>query len=181
MVRRAFRLALVLSAACATASAQAPPPFPKPSPRAPETPAPQSPAPQPPPRGVAPAPSGEAPPTEATLGAPVYPGAQYLASYDAGRGQRFYLFGTAAPFGDMVNYYRAALKQRGDVLFESPPTHQFDTARFRDDVMAFPPSVTVKDYTWGGSPGYPNPRRGAEPLHFATLIQIVAAPPGTQD
>lgn len=185
MVRRAIRLALVLSAVCATASAQAPPPFPKPTPRAPETPAPPAPAPQPqaPPRGAAPAaarPASEAP-TEAMLGAPVYPGAQYLTSYDAGRGQRFYLFGVAAPFADMVNYYRAALKQRGDVLFESPPTHQFDTGRFRDDVMAFPPSVTVKDFTWGGSPGYPNPTRGAQPPHFATIIQIVAAPAGAQD
>ena len=35
----------------------------------------------------------EAPPTEAMLGVPIYPGAQFIASYDAGRGQRFYLFG----------------------------------------------------------------------------------------
>ena len=31
----------------------------------------------------------EAAPTEATLGVPIYPGAQFLASYDAGRGQRY--------------------------------------------------------------------------------------------
>ena len=39
--------------------------------------------------------------------------------------------------------------------------------------MAFPPGVTVKDYTWGGSQGYLNPKRGAEPARFRTIIQIV--------
>ena len=29
-------------------------------------------------------------PTEAMLGVPIYPGAQFIASYDAGRGQRYY-------------------------------------------------------------------------------------------
>ncbi len=27
--------------------------------------------------------------------------------------------------------------------------------------MAFPPSVTVNDYTWGGTKGYPNPMSGS--------------------
>ena len=49
------------------------------------------------------------------------------------------------------------------MLFETPPTHQFEIGRFRDETMAFPPSVTIKDYTWGGSAGYPNPKRGAQP------------------
>ena len=80
----------------------------------------------------------------------------------------------------MVNYYRTALKQKGEVLFESPPTHQFDTGRYREETMAFPPSVTIKDYTWGGSAGYPNPKRAGQPQHFATVIQIVPAPAGTQ-
>jgi hypothetical protein len=31
----------------------------------------------------------------------------------------------------------------------------------------------VKDYTWGGSPGYLNPKRGAEPARYKTIIQIV--------
>jgi hypothetical protein len=54
----------------------------------------------------------------------------------------------------------------------------FDTGRFREETMAFPPSVTVKDYTFGGSQGYLNPKRGAKPARFATVIQIVPAPPG---
>ena len=106
---------------------------------------------------------------------PLYPGATYIGSYDAGRGQRFYLFGVAASFADIVTYYRTTLKQRGTDLFESPPTHQFDVGRYREETMAFPPSVTVKDFTWGGSAGYPNPKPGAQPAHFATVIQIVPA------
>ena len=106
---------------------------------------------------------------------PIYPGAQFITSYDAGRGQRFYLFGAASPFAEMVGYYRTALKQKGDELFASPPTHQFEIGRFREETMAFPPSVTIKDYTWGGSAGYPNPKRGVQPERFPTLIQIVPA------
>jgi hypothetical protein len=100
----------------------------------------------------------------------------YLTSYDAGRGQRFYLFGVTNPYADMVQYYKAVLKENGEKLFDSPPTHQFDTGRFRDDAMAFPPSVTIKDYTFGGSPGYANPKAGAQPAHFPTILQFVGPP-----
>ena len=115
-------------------------------------------------------------PTEATLGAPVYPSAVFLTSYDAGRGQRFYIFGATVPFAELVGYYKTVLKQKGDVLFEAPPTHQFETAKFRDETMAFAPSVTIKDYTYGGSAGYPNPKPGATPERYPTIIQIVPAP-----
>jgi hypothetical protein len=43
--------------------------------------------------------------------------------------------------------------------------------------MAFPPSVTVKDYTWGGGAGYLNPKPGGKPSRFPTIIQIVPNPP----
>ena len=49
------------------------------------------------------------------LGVPIYPGAQFLKSYDAGRGQRFFLFGSTATFVELVTYYRERLKQRGSV------------------------------------------------------------------
>ena len=139
-------------------------------------PASQTPAPAP---SNPPAPTVAAP-TEATLGVPVYPGAQFITSYDAGRGQRFYLFGATVPFAELVTYYRNTLKTRGDVLFETPPTHQFEIGRFREETMAFPPSVTIKDFTWGGSTGFPNPKPGAQPDRFPTIIQIVPAPPGAQ-
>jgi len=110
------------------------------------------------------------------LGAPLYPSAVYLTSYDAGRGQRFYLFGVTVPYEDLVTYYKTVLKQKGDELYSSPPTYQFDTARFRDESMAFAPSVTLKDYTWGGSAGFPNPIPGASPERFPSIIQVVPAP-----
>lgn len=116
-------------------------------------------------------------PTEATLGFPVYPTAQFVASYDAGRGQRYYIFGATAPFADLVAYYRTQLKERGDRVFEQPPTHMFQVGRFRDETMAFPPGVTVKDFTWGGSPGYPNPTAAAQPARFPAIIMIVPPPP----
>ena len=96
-----------------------------------------------------------------SLGVPIYPTAQFITSYDAGKGQRYYLFGTTATFAEIVQYYRNTLKQRGELVFEEPPIHQFDIGRFREETMAFPPSVTVKDYTWGGNSGYLNPKPDA--------------------
>lgn len=107
---------------------------------------------------------------------PIYPAARFIASYDAGRGQRYYLFGTTAPYADLVAYYRSQLKERGNEVFQEPPTHMFEVGRFRDETMAFPPGVTIKDWTWGGSQGYPNPTLGAEPRRFPTIIMIVPAP-----
>ena len=100
-----------------------PQPFPRPGTSQPAQPAPP-PATTPPGR-PAPAPAPSVPantpaPTEATLGVPLYPGAQFLASYDAGRGQRFYIFGSNAPFIDMVTYYRSVLKQRGELVLRRP-------------------------------------------------------------
>ena len=123
--------------------------------------------------------SPEGAPTEQQLGLPVYPGAQFIRSYDAGRGQRYYLFGAVAPYEQVVTYYRTLLKQRGDVVFERPATHMFEVGRYSAETMAFPPGVTVKDFTWGGSAGYPNPTPAAQPARFPTIIQIVPATAGT--
>jgi len=107
------------------------------------------------------------------LGVQIYPGAEFLGSFDAGKGQRYYLFGTNASFTEIVNYYKVVLKQKGDLVFEEPAVHEFDIGKFKEETMAFPPSVTVKDYAWGGSAGYLNPKRGKEPARFKTVIQIV--------
>ena len=161
--------------------AQSPQPFPRPVQKPPAAPPPTTAAPAQP--GAKPAaPAAVKPsevPTEAALGVALYPAAQFITSYDAGRGQRFYLFGASASYAEIVLYYRTALKQKGNELFEAPPTHQFETGRFREESMAFPPSVTIKDFTWGGSAGYPNPKRGVQPERFPTVIQIVPAPPGS--
>lgn len=124
---------------------------------------------------AAPTAAAEGAPTEATLGLPIYPNARFITSYDAGRGQQFYLFGTNSSFQEMVNYYAVVLDEGGDRVFDdAPPTHMFEVGRFREEEMAFPPGVTVKDYTWNGSDGYLNPT--GEPARFRTIIQLVPAP-----
>jgi hypothetical protein len=180
MVMRALAGVLVVVAMASTADAQTPQPFPKPAPPPPRE-APAQPPPQKPasPATAAPAPASITPlqpPAPDLGGIPLYPNAAYLGSYDAGRGQRFHLFGVKLPYADAVAFYRSALKDRGDELFQSPPTYQFEVGRFRETDMAFPPSVTIKDYTWGGSAGYMHPKLGAQPERFPTVIQVVPPP-----
>jgi hypothetical protein len=175
-------LSLVLLPALSLAQA-VPQPFPKPTERNGQTTPARPPAPSAPPATTAPpasarsaeAPAPEVVPSEATMGAPIYPKAQFIASYNAGQGQRYYLFGTAATFAEVVNFYRTALRQRGEVVFEEPATHMFEIGRYREETMAFPPGVTVKDYTWGNLGGYLNPKLGAQPARFPTIIQMVPA------
>jgi hypothetical protein len=147
-----------------------PPPAP-----APTQPAAPAPAPRPSPRSgpsVAALPP-DAPPTEADLnGAPVYPSSEFLASFDAGRGQRYYVYGTQTPFADIVGYYRNVLRDGGRQIFEAPAVRQFELGRYDEETMAFPPSVTVKDYS--GSTGYLFVR-GTTEHRFRTVIQIVPA------
>src|SRR5688572_30969226 len=175
---------LLIAGVTASTLAQTPQPFPRPGePSRPQPPPSAPPRKQPdtqglkvlPPEPAAPAPpqttAGE--PTEQTLGLPIYPGAQYITSYDAGRGQRYYLFGLNTDFAQTVNYYRTTLKQKGDLVFEVPAIHMFEVGRFREETMAFPPGVTVKDYS---AEGFLNPKRGAEPARFRTIIQIVPVP-----
>src|SRR5262245_54570194 len=169
----------VLSAGIALGAAQQqqqpppPQPFPRPGAPQPARPAPEQPPSTTPARpGVAP-PQPDKPPTEEFLGVPIYPGAQFIASNDAGRGQRYYIFGTAGSFVELVAYYRTVLKQRGELVYEIPATHSFDVGRYREETMAFPPGVTIKDYESDVSKGYPNPQPGGQPARFPTLIQIV--------
>jgi hypothetical protein len=115
-------------------------------------------------------------PTEAELGVPIHPAADFLDSYDAGKGQRYYLFGTNALYADIVAYYKNKLKDSGREIFKAPATQEFDLGKFRDDTMAFPPSVTIKDYTWtmdgGSSAGYLFVT-GTTEKRYRTIIQIV--------
>jgi hypothetical protein len=164
----------------ALAFAQTPQPFPQPGggrtsqparpaapPPAPATTAPAQPA------TAATTNGNEVAPTEAMLGVPIFPNAQFIASYNAGRGQRYYIFGTAGSFVDLVNYYRTTLKQRGELTYEVPATHEFDVGKFDEDKMAFPPGVVIKDFQSDVSQGYPNPKPGGQPARFPTIIQIV--------
>jgi hypothetical protein len=178
MLRSFLRtLAIPLAAVVfpASAGAQTPAPFPRPAQPASPSPAQSSaPAPAGPPAAVAPSEKGE----PQDVGVPLYPGAQFIASYDAGRGQRYYLYGAESDFLQIVGWYRTTLKQKGDLVFEEPPVHMFDIGRYREETMAFTPSVTVKDYTRAGALGYINPKPGGTPARFKTIIQIVPNPPG---
>jgi hypothetical protein len=170
---------------CALA-AQVPQPFPRPG-QSPQRPAPATPT-APAQTGVASLPTPEpgrsdpagTAPTEASLGVPIYPDAQFLTSYDAGKGQRYYLFGSPAAFPELVKYYQTALKTKGTLVFETPATQVFEVGKFREETMAFPPGVTIKDYTWGGNGGYLNPNRDGKPARFPSIIQIVAVTPGVR-
>jgi hypothetical protein len=160
-------------------ASQTPQPFPRPGtaqPSQPGRPVPQAP-PTAPPASAPARPAADAAPTEATLGVPIFPGAQFIASYDAGRGQRYYIFGSPATFVDLVAYYRTVLKQKGELVYEVPATHEFDVGKFREETMAFPPGVTIKDFQSEVSQGYPNPKPGGQPARFPTIIQIVPVVP----
>jgi hypothetical protein len=171
--------ATLLLAAALVQQPPAPQPFPRSGSQQPPRPAPtgqpSAPEPAPAPTPAAPPKAGDTEPGESQLGVQIYPGAQFLASYDAGRGQRYFLFGTTASFLDVVTFYRNVLKQRGDLIFDAPATHEFDIGRFREETMAFPPSVTVKEFQSQVSQGYPNPRPNGQPARFPTVIQIVPA------
>jgi hypothetical protein len=180
MVGRSFSRALFWAVALTTsaiAAAQSPAPFPRPG-QQPSRPPTQSPQ---PPTASVPAPATAAPADKddpGDLGVPLYPGSQFITSYDAGHGQRYYLYGTESDFAQIVGWYKTTLKQKGELVFEEPPVHMFEIGRYKEETMAFTPSVTVKDYTWAGSAGYINPKRGASPARFKTIIQIVPNPPG---
>jgi hypothetical protein len=181
MKRGVFPGVLVAAQITAVGWAQTPQPFPRPG--DPARPQPSAPAPSKPPdtqglkvlppESSAPqTPAGE--PSEQTLGLPIYPGAQFIGSYDAGRGQRYYLYGASTDFAHVVAYYRTTLKQRGELVYEIPQIHMFEVGRFREETMVFPPGVTVKDYAPEGYLSF----KGTTPVRFQTIIQFVPGPPG---
>jgi len=104
----------------------------------------------------------------------VFPGAEFLASFDAGKGQRYYLYGTNSSYATVVDYYKTQIKNSRE-LFKAPAMWQFDLpGKFQDETMAYPPSVLVKDYTWNGFEGYLHVV-GTVEKRFKTVLQIVPA------
>src|SRR4051812_17076408 len=100
----------VFAGESARLAAQVPQPFPRP--QTPARPAPSAPPPAtttpPPAPAAAPTagPPDESAPSEMSLGFPLYPNSQFITSYDAGKGQRYYLFGSSASFPELVKYYQ---------------------------------------------------------------------------
>jgi hypothetical protein len=155
-----------LLATATWATAQTAPPRPNPFPTAGAS-APATP----------PAPEASAPqaPVDGALGIAMYPAAVFLETIDAGKGgQQYHLYGTDAPYIDIVNYYKTTLKQGGRSIFQAPAMHQFELGRFQEQTMAYPPSVVVKDYVWNGSEGYLHVS-GTTQKRFRTIIQVVPA------
>jgi hypothetical protein len=135
------------------------------------------PAPAPQPAAPAAVPAGEPVPGAAVLGAPVYPGASFLGSFNAGLGQRYYLFGSDADYMQVITFYRNALKSKGGEIYEVPPIWSFEIGRFREESMAYPPSVVVRDHVSGGGRGYLHVA-GTQSHRYPTVIQIVPPAPG---
>src|SRR5205809_4478312 len=134
-MRRSHAIAAVWMLAGLTASAQTPQPFPRVAPPSapPATTQAKPPVVAPPTSSVNP----NDPPSEATLGVQIYPGAEFLQSFDAGKGQRYYLFGSNGSFLEIVNYYKTVLKQKGELVYDEPAIHEFDIGRFKEETMAF--------------------------------------------
>jgi hypothetical protein len=178
-----WTFALLLAAAGAAQTSQAPPvprPFPGATPAPPPGTKPADPATT---TGSKSAPATAKPAAPETTtqtntaqggAAPfAYPGSEFLSSFDAGRDQRLYIYGTNASFAEILLYYKGALKAgSGRELMKTPAMQQFDIGRFDEDTMAYPPSVVVKDYTWNNSPGYLFVN-GTTEKRFKTIIQIV--------
>ena len=193
-MRRLVLPIVILAVGVVSAAAQAPVPVPRPFPGAPTPPATSGPAPataapapattaiagSPQPANspvIAPEPAAQPSPDLPGVPAP-YPTAEYLESFDAGSQQQYVLYGTDAPFAEVVTYYRTLLKTGGREIYRTPGVYQFDLGRFDDNRMAFPPSIVVKDYAGGTSPGYLHVS-GTEEKRFRTIIQIVPPPPAT--
>jgi hypothetical protein len=157
-----------------------PPPVPRPFPGSAPPPAQATPPGQTvvPPAESAPPQLGA--PSEATLGVKSYPGAEFLESFNAGGGQRLYLFGMNATYAEVVAFYKGELRTNGKELFKTPAMQQFDLDKFVEEKMAYPPSVVVKDYTWAGLSGGLKDGYlfidGTAEKRFKTIVQIVPAP-----
>jgi hypothetical protein len=172
-------IALIGAAAAQGAGTPVPKPFPGASQSAPATTgSPASASSQPDrPRAETPAvQSGpKAPPSPLPTTVPMYPSADFLDTFDAGLGQRYYLYGSNLPYADMVTFYRSALKNSGRELYKAPGMYQFDLGKYQEDSMAYPPSVVIKDYWSANSPGYLFVS-GTTEKRYRTIIQVV--PPG---
>ena len=150
---------------------QVPQPFPRPGTGQPAQPARPAPPPTTPRHPPAPPPRRPAPEAAADRSharRADFPGAQFIASYDAGRGQRYYIFGSPATFVDLVAYYRTVLKQKGELGLRRaghPRVRRRQVSRRDDGVSA---GRDDQDFQSDISQGYPNPKPGGQPARFPT-------------
>jgi hypothetical protein len=160
--------AAVLSAQTAPAPAQTP--VPKPFPNSGQPPAARPATPQTAPPGALDV--GTVDPLLAGYVVPT--GTEFLESFDLGRNQRLFTFGTNDAYDGIVAFYKAYLRKSGDEVSRQPAIQQFDIGSFNSSTMSQRPSVIVKDYTWPESTGYVHVE-GTTEKRFRTLIQIIPA------
>ena len=120
--------------------------------------------------------------SECTAGArrlafPIYPAAQFLASYDAGRGQRYYIFGTDdAIRGRRELLPHAARRERQPRVQGAADAHvRGRPLPRRDDGV--PAGCDGEGLDVGRIAGLSEPEAGAQPARFPTIIMIVPPPP----
>ena len=101
-----------------------------------------------------------------------YPGAEFLASYDAGSNQKLFVFGTNETYEAVLAFYKTQFKKSGDEVSRQPRIQQFDLGAFTSNTMSQRPSVIVKDYTQPDPAGYLHVS-GTSQRRFKTLIQII--------
>jgi len=164
-----------IAAACLFAQTTTPLPKPAPFPTSTPPPTTAKPAPQ---TQKTPAPAA-VPQDGGTIdphlaGVPIYPGAELLSSFDGGRGQWVFTFGTDMPFSDITAYYKTQLRSSGTEVFRVPLMQQFDLGQFKAETMTYRPGVVVKDYSSPDSQGYLHVA-GTTEKRFRTVIQIVPA------
>jgi len=170
----------MLLAAGTLAAQTAPPPVPTPVPKPfPTSTPPAGSAAKPAAASAGPAASGAAQdgaaidPLLAKL--PIYPGAEFLESFDAGepgRAQRVFMFGSNDPYESIVVFYRTQLRKNGEAVLKEPRIQQFDLGSFDARSMAQRPSVIVKDYSSPDPAGYIHVA-GTTQKRFRTLVQII--------
>jgi hypothetical protein len=107
-------------------------------------------------------------------GVPLYPGAEFLQTFDAGLDQTMWSFGTNDSFAAIVAYYKGQFRKSGDEVSKTPAIQQFDLGSFDSRTMAQRPSVIVKDFTWPELSGYLHVS-GTTKKYYKTLIEIIPA------
>lgn len=148
----------------------------------------QTPPPKPTPfPGIGPKPTPTATPTQTTAtagpldlgsvdprlaGISGYPGAEFLAQYDAGSYQKLFVFGTNETYEAVLAFYKTQFKKSGEEVSRQPRIQQFDLGAFNSSNMSQRPSVIVKDYTQPDPEGYLHVS-GTSQKRFKTLIQII--------
>ena len=110
------------------------------------------------------------------LGVALYPGSQYLGAFDAGRGQKFYLYGTSASFvGDRRVLSRAPEGTR------RPRVRRPGDARVRHRALSrghdgVPAERHDQGFSVRGVAGVSESKARRDAGEFPTIIQIVPVP-----